>query len=273
MTMATAEKPSTYIIKGGEQGRARMAVISRVLAPATEALLDRFQPLAGMRVADAGCGGGDVTFELAERVGASGRVVGFDLDESKLAAAREEATRRGVANVEFAYANVLDEWPIDRADFVHIRFVLCHLAKPERMLAKAMDVLVPGGRIVVQDIDYAGQFCDPPSAAVDRYNQLYVAAAQARGGDPFIGRRLTRLLEDVGFSEVDAGLVQPFGRTGDVKHIAPLTLAAIADSIVVSGVATKDELDDATRELEAFTQRTDTMISTPRIFQAWGRKA
>jgi SAM-dependent methyltransferase len=264
---------SSYMIRGGNEGRARMSVISRVLGPATGALLDRFEPLEGMLAIDAGCGGGDVTLELAQRVGPNGRVIGFDLDEVKLAAARAEAVEQGIANVEFQKASVLEEWPTAGASLVHIRFVLTHLAEPEQMLSRAKDALAPGGTIVVEDIDYAGQFCDPASAAVEHYGRLYIAAAQARGGDPFIGRKLVRLLESAGFGEVDACLAQPFGRSGDIKQIAPLTLAAISDALVACGVATRDEIETAATELKAFTERTDTTISTPRIFQAWGRKA
>ncbi|WP_352923426.1 methyltransferase domain-containing protein [Mesorhizobium sp. M1182] len=54
---------------------------------------------------DAGCAGGDVSFELAQRVGANGRVVGIDFDESKLVLAREEAAARGIGNIEFHNAN------------------------------------------------------------------------------------------------------------------------------------------------------------------------
>jgi ubiquinone/menaquinone biosynthesis C-methylase UbiE len=271
--MTKSEQLSSYIIRGGDEGRARLAVISRVLAPATSALLDRFEPLEGMLAVDAGCGGGDVTFDLSPRVGNSGRVIGFDLDEGKLAGAREEAATRGLANVEFHKASVLDAWPVRDASLVHIRFVLTHLKRPEDMLARAMEALATGGVIVVEDIDYGGQFCDPPSEAAERYWQLYVAAAKARGGDPFIGRRLVRLLESAGFANVEAGLVQPFGRTGDIKQVASLTLAAVADSIVSTGAAPKEEVDRVAVELAAYATRTDTTLSTPRIFQAWGRKA
>ena len=113
--MPKAEELSTYIIKGGEQGRSRLAVISRVLAPTTQALFDRFEPLAGLSVIDAGCGGGDVAFLLAQRVGPNGHVVGFDLDETKLELARAEAARRGLANVEFRKASVLEPWPASGA--------------------------------------------------------------------------------------------------------------------------------------------------------------
>jgi ubiquinone/menaquinone biosynthesis C-methylase UbiE len=271
--MAKSVGLSNYIIRGGDQGRARLAVISRVLAPVTDALLDRFEPLAGKTVLDAGCGGGDVTFELARRVGANGRVLGFDLDEDKLAAACEEAAKLGLANVEFHRASVLDPWPARDASLVHIRFVLTHLKRPEDMLARAMEALKPNGVLVVEDIDYGGPFCDPPSEAAERYWQLYVAAAQARGGDPFIGRRLVRLLEGAGFADVEADLVQPFGRSGDIKQIWPLTLAAIADTIVAAGVATKGAVERIATDLAAYAARPDTTMSTPRIFQAWGRKA
>ena len=42
--MPDAEELRSYFIRGGEQGRSRLAVISRVLAPSTQALLDRFEP-------------------------------------------------------------------------------------------------------------------------------------------------------------------------------------------------------------------------------------
>jgi len=270
--MTKVKELGTYIIKGGEQGQARLAVISRVLAPATKALFDRFEPLAGLSVVDAGCGGGDLSFELAERVGPSGHVVGFDLDETKLALAREEATRRGLANVAFRTASVLDPWPVSEAAMVNVRFVLTHLPRPEDTLARAWDALAPGGLLVVEDIDYAGKFCHPPNRAFERHAELYIAAAQKRGVDPFIGRRLVRLLEGAGFANVDTSLVQPFGRSGEVKQVASLTFAAIADGLVTQGIASADEVARVASGLAAFAAEPDAVMSLPRIFQAWGWK-
>jgi ubiquinone/menaquinone biosynthesis C-methylase UbiE len=226
----------SYIIKGGETGKARMAVIARVLAPATEALLDGCEPLAGRTVIDAGCGGGEIAFELARRVGPAGRVVGLDLDATKLALARDEATSLGLT-IEFVQASVLEPWPVTGAALALVRFVLTHLTAPETMLARAFDALAPGGIVAAEDIDYRGQFCDPSSAAFDRYGELYVAAARSRGCDPWIGARLGRLLEAAGFADVEITLAQPFGRSGDVKQVASLTFAGIADILVTTGQA------------------------------------
>ena len=87
---------SRYMIRGGTAGRERLRALHNASAPATAALLDGVGVAPGMTCLDAGCGGGDVTLELAARVGPTGRVVGLDLDEEKLAVARAEAERAGV---------------------------------------------------------------------------------------------------------------------------------------------------------------------------------
>lgn len=270
--MSNPEELSAYIIKGGEEGRARLSVLARVLTPTTTRLLDRFEPLGGWRVIDAGCGGGDVSFELAERVGPGGRVIAFDLDETKLTSARDEAERRQVGHVEFHKGSVVEKWPAEGAALVYVRFVLTHLPVPEALLFRAMEALAPGGTIIVEDIDFDGHFCDPPCPAFSRYGELYAQAAHQRGADAFIGRRLARMLDTAGFADVDSSLVQPYGRGGEVKQISSLTFAAISDAIVASGLAAAEEVATLRAELEAFAARPDTTLALPRIFQAWGRK-
>ncbi len=57
------------MIRGGKRGYERLQVLARSWLPTTSALLDRVRPGPGMSCLDLGCGGGDVTFELARRVG------------------------------------------------------------------------------------------------------------------------------------------------------------------------------------------------------------
>ena len=270
--MPTADELHSYIIKGGEEGRARLSVLARVLAPTTEGLLDRFEPLGGLTVVDAGCGAGDVSFELGERVGSAGRVIGLDLDETKLASARGEAERRAAAHVEFHRSSVVEKWPAEEAGFVYVRFVLTHLPVPEALLYRAKEALSPGGVIVVEDIDFGGHFCDPYCEAFYRYSELYAATAKQRGADAFIGRRLARMLDIAGFADVQSSLVQPYGHSGEVKQISSLTLGAVSDAIVAANLATVEELASLKLELQAFAARPDTTLALPRIFQAWGRK-
>jgi SAM-dependent methyltransferase len=263
---------ATYILKGGKEGRARLGILAQALAPTTEALLDRMSPLEGRTVIDAACGGGDVTMTLAERVGPRGQVIGLDLDAIKIAEAGTTAAERGFSHVRFDVANILEPWPAGKADLVYARLILTHLATPETLLDRARQALVPGGRIVVEDIDTAGMFWDPHCPAMERLRDLYIATAHHRGVDPFIGRRLGRMLEAAGFCDVGTSLVHPYGREGDAKISMVLIAPAVADAAITAKLAAREEMEAMGAELKAFAARPDTTISLPRMFQAWGTR-
>ena len=264
--------PKSYPIKGGELGRNRLSVLTRVLGLTTERLFERAGIGPGSTVIDVGCGGGHVSFALAERVGLQGQVIGIDFDEEKIALAQADAKSMGISNVRFLAADVTTPWAVVPADFIYARFILTHLADPHALLRHAMTALKPGGAIMVEDIDMAGRFTSPESAAVDRSMALYMELSRRRGGNPIIGRRLAFLLEDAGFRDVETTLVQPFSREGDAKDMALLTFEAIADGLVTEGMASREEITRLAEELKAFNRRADTIVSMPRIFQAWGRK-
>ena len=59
---------SGYAIRGGDEGRRRLDLLARTMAPNTEALLARAGIRVGMRCIDLGCGGGHVSRYLAQRV-------------------------------------------------------------------------------------------------------------------------------------------------------------------------------------------------------------
>jgi ubiquinone/menaquinone biosynthesis C-methylase UbiE len=70
---------SDYVIRGGVEGRERLRILGRVMHPTTRALLDRVALREGMTCLDVGCGGGDVTLEIARIVGPAGHVLGIDV--------------------------------------------------------------------------------------------------------------------------------------------------------------------------------------------------
>jgi hypothetical protein len=63
--------------------------------------------------------------------------------------------------------------------------------------------------------------------------------------------------------------VQPAGLSGDVKLIGPITLDAIADAVLAAGLATEHELNQLADELQALAESDTTLMSIPRVVQAW----
>src|SRR5207244_6989 len=118
---------SSYVIRGGVEGKKRLELLARVLWPGTSRLLEQAGLRAGMTCLDLGCGGGDVTLELARWVGPGGRVVGIDLDQTKLDLARASAAGLGLANVELRRGDVAEWREAPRYDLAYCRFLLTHL--------------------------------------------------------------------------------------------------------------------------------------------------
>ena len=260
-----------YVIRGGLEGRERLRVLSRVMGPTTNALLDRIGIAPDARCLDLGCGGGDVTALLAARV-PDGVVTGVDVDETQLDLARAEAAEAGLGNVEFLVGDATGELSgEERFDLVYARFLLSHLPDPGSALEHMCARLAPNGALVVEDVDFRGHFTDPASPSFSSFVDLYTRVAQARGCDPNIGPRLPSLLREAGLVELGMHVVQPAGFEGEVKLMGAITLEAIADAVVGAGLATHVELEQLVDEMYVFAQTDGTVASVPRIVQAWGR--
>jgi ubiquinone/menaquinone biosynthesis C-methylase UbiE len=266
------EGAAAYPIRGGLPGRERLRVLSRVLRPSTNALLTRAGLRRGMTCLDAGCGGGDVAFDMARTVGVRGKVAGTDIDEAKLAIARSEARQQGLFNVEFFRADLQKEVPPGVYDLAHARFLLTHLPEPAAALANLRTALRPGGAIVLEDVDFTGYFCHPEVPAFRRYVELYTALAARRGGDPNIGRRLPELAAAAGFEDVEMNVVQHASTHGDVRLVSALTMENIADAVVAEGLAAEDEVAEVVAEMHRFAAMPGAIGATPRVFEVWARR-
>ena len=101
---------------------------------------------SGMRVLDLGSGTGYPALLGAQTVGPSGTVIGLDLAEQMLAAARRKATALGLANVTFRTGDVTAlPFEPNSFDAVTSRFCLMFLPEIPKAAAEIARVLKPGG--------------------------------------------------------------------------------------------------------------------------------
>jgi len=256
---------STYIIRGGMEGRERLRILSRVMQPTTLSLLHRVGVRPGMACLDAGSGGGDVSFDLARLTSPGGRVVGIDSDQTMIEMARRETAERKLDNADIARSELEPKF-----DLVYARFLLTHLRDPGATLARLRRALRPGGVLVVEDIDLRGHFCHPDHPAFRRYVDLYTETVRRRGGDANIGLRLPELLTEAGFEAIEMHVVQPAGANGEVKLITPVTLENIRDAVLAEVLASRDEINQLLAELYEFACTPGTVSSVARVVQVWG---
>ena len=147
-------------------------------------LLPHLRP--GLDLLDVGCGPGTITIDLAGIFGA-GHAVGVDGAASAVEAARELAAT-AQADVAFAVDDVYAlSFEDGRFDVVHADQPPQHLADPVAALREMRRVCWPAGTVAIRDADYAAMSWWPLDPRLDRWRELYRAAARANGVSPTPG--------------------------------------------------------------------------------------
>ncbi len=261
-----------YVIRGGAGGFERLALLARTRWPDTAALFARAGLAPGTRCIDLGCGGGQVTREIARLVVPEGSAVGVDMDENKLDLARKAAATARLTNVEFRQVNVRDWEEPGSYDAAYCRFLLQHLDEPVDLLGRMWAAVRPRGVLIVEEADFDGWCCHPANDGFDFFVRTYSKVLRRRGGDHALGRKLYDGFLAAGIPGPQVDLVQPVWTEGEGKTLAWSTLEATADAIVAERVASADEVTAALTALWQFTADPQTLISGPRVFQYWSRR-
>ncbi len=113
--------------------------------------------LKGQAALDVATGSGDLAIGLAQRVGRSGRVIATDINAKMLAVGRDRLLDAGHAgNVDYVLCDA-EALPFATSSFhcVTIGFGLRNVTDKERALASVMQVLKPGGRLLVLEFSKA----------------------------------------------------------------------------------------------------------------------
>ena len=270
--MGMADDADRYALRGGKWGYDRLILLSRDRWPDTKALFDRAGLGPGMKCVDLGCGGGEVTYEMARLVSPTGSVVGIDMDSVKLDLATKTAQERGVKNVVFRRMFV-DDWNEANAyDANYCRFLLQHLKRPWEVLQKMWSALRPGGLLMVEDMDAEGWFSDPVNPGIDFLRERYIQLLERRGTDPKLGRRLFRQSVKLGIPDPQVALVSSVHTRDEYKTLPLTTLQASAEAMVAEGIASQREVDSALTSLENLVRDPNSLIAGPRVFQLFARK-
>ncbi|MBA2702943.1 MAG: class I SAM-dependent methyltransferase [Blastocatellia bacterium] len=126
------------------------SLIEKMYAPLTRALIEEAQIVAGQSVLDIGGGAGEPSLTIARAVGPSGKVTFTDPTAGMVKAAREEAERRGLTNIEF-HQSAAEKLPFanDSFDVVVGRLSAMFFADVSGALREILRVVKPGGRLAL----------------------------------------------------------------------------------------------------------------------------
>ena len=107
-SIVTEKSEADYVLGTNDEELDRLGLQHRVWRPVVTECWQRVGITHGWRVLDVGAGPGYATADLAEIVGPTGSVLGVERSARFLEAARERCRRRGLTNVEFREADLME---------------------------------------------------------------------------------------------------------------------------------------------------------------------
>ncbi|WP_439100757.1 class I SAM-dependent methyltransferase [Congregibacter sp.] len=148
--MSNEEQIAYWNGDAGRKWAQRDAMMSRMLAPVAEALMNHAEVDAARAVLDVGCGGGSETLMLAKRLGPEACVLGVDVSAPLLEIAREGLLSLGDAGkgVAFLEADASShDFGEARFDLLFSRFGVMFFDDATAAFTHLRNAMLPGGRL------------------------------------------------------------------------------------------------------------------------------
>lgn len=274
MTSASEDHPAEYALGHSSDELKRLGAQADLIGHFTRHFFEEAGVAAGMRVLDVGCGAGDVSLLARELVGAAGEVVGFDLVEEGVAAARSRVAALGFRNVSFHVGDPSQAAFERPFDAVVGRYVLMFQRNPAAMLRGLAKHVRKDGIIVFHEVDCEGARSQPPVAIYDRSWQWLISALH--GADTRLGTRFPALFREAGLPPPTMRLEALIGggtaSTEPVELIAGL-IASLIPEIERRGIASRGEIDIATlaARMQEEAARTSSVLIGRSEIGAWCR--
>jgi len=223
----------------------------RSKAPERERMIRELALSPGSFVVDAGCGPGLWTPLLARAIGRSGRILGVDMSPEALVTAQARNRGRWYARQVEYKSGLMEELPLPMgsADVIFSANVSQYLVDPVTTFAAMGRYLMPGGRIVVKDIDFGTMRFAGIDAGLqarvfqarERWERIRVADGFAFE-DSWVGSKLAGYLRAAGYEDVQE-------RSYKIVRRSPLSadfrayLRGIADWFICEGAPLLDAGD------------------------------
>jgi ubiquinone/menaquinone biosynthesis C-methylase UbiE len=202
-----------------------LAAQANAIWPQERPLFDRYRLQPDCRVADIGCGSGEITSRLAGLYPRA-EVVGIDILEHSVELARKRHPDLA-PRVTFQQGDAFElKLPSNHFDLVVCRHVTQSIPEPERILSEMKRVCRPGGWLHVLSEDYRMLHFMPGRLDADNFwSNCVPAAVRATGVDERVGRRTWTLLRHLGLQELTVNYV-----TVDTERVPRATFASIIEA-------------------------------------------
>ena len=274
MTTNGAEKRD-YVLGHSESELQRLIMQARFFGDLTREVLLRAGVTSGMRILDAGCGAGDVSFLAASIVGPSGSVHGVDKSPDAIALATQRASSANLTNVTFEVGELANYESAAKFDAVIGRLVLMYFPDPAAALRSLSRSVKPGGLILFHEVDLSTARSAPKLPLFESHLETIRETLRRGGVTVNMGSALHRAFRAAGLGDPEMiGHARVEGRaTSDAYEQLAGIARALLPLIELFGVSSAKSLDLDTfaDRLRADVLAHEAVIVAPLLIGAWAK--
>lgn len=262
-----------YVLGTQSDELERLGFQHRLWSDAAHEVWKRAGIRRGDHVLDVGCGPGYASFDLAQFVGSSGRVVGVDESPGFIDHLNRNALARDLPH---CHGLVGDVQHLDRTvfaadapasfDLAWARWVLCFTPDPNAVIAGVAAALRPGGRFVIHDyFNYETMTAAPRRDSWTAIVQATGLSWRERGGDPDVMGRVPRMLVRNGLRLIHLTVHQRVARPDDsMWQWGETWWRNYVPRLLTMGEITPELHDQFFRDLDEMSRsETDFMVLPP----------
>jgi ubiquinone/menaquinone biosynthesis C-methylase UbiE len=265
---------SNYVVAVGQDDKNRLAIQHLSFASGTENFLNGIGIKPAMKILIVGCGAGDETVLIANKVGTSGHVTAVDSSPEQIEVAKERMATEKLTNITLTVLNAedLDSIP-EQFDIVYCRMVLVHVVDPKKVLEKMLARVKVNGKLACEEPDISTCFTIPNSKAFDKHINLLSKFLRKKGCDPDLGTKTYGIFKEIGCSNVKITLSQPAVTDEEQKNAALLSIINCGPQYISAGLATEEEVEHLILAIESEVVKVDNVIMGQcRMAQVSGTK-
>ncbi|MCC8459087.1 class I SAM-dependent methyltransferase [Photorhabdus aegyptia] len=249
---------------------------AKILQPITDRLLTEAGIRTGMQVLEIGCGAGDLTRLIANRVGPSGHVTAVDVSSEAIRVARSRLYEDEGKHITFVQADADTFSDDQRFDALIGRYVLMHQPDPARTLRHLSGFLKPNGIVAFHELGLDGDYCSTPSVPLWEKLGMWIDKTFRLVAPSYnLGRQFAKVFAEVGLLEPHIFGEQLIG-CGKSTPLIPWTVSTmhiLLPAAIRYSIVDEYEVDIATLQarLAKEISATDGQILAPLQFCAWAK--
>lgn len=253
-----------YALNHDKTAIERLEYQNKLLREKTEKQLIEAGLTEGMTALDIGCGTGPVTLFMSKMVSSQGQVIALDMSDEKLALVQKHADEQGFGNISTICADITT-FNLEPNTFhlIYCRCVLMHLKDPLAVLLKVLSALKPGGKFVCQEPSLTSHHLKKEHHFLDSMNRIFLGLSKVLQVDYNIGGRLSALLQEAGFEQINEEQSQQMISISTMKPLLTNGLRDIESAIIKYKITTKEDLQSVYNEIDLVNDNSDNAYYLP----------